>query len=216
MARFARRTADRQESATPTAPRRRRKEMTTRAKLERKNARAAAKSERQKAKATTKAAKATTKAEQKGEHGRITPGNAKRVVGIFKVVAPFLAPYAAKAAFTARDGYDRMRARRLGVPVEDLGRFSGRGAALHARIAGDADALQRLRSGTDGQGADGSTNSQGNVEQFTDNAEKRLGQLTNAVRAAERMPGSRRRAAHRAVAGELGRIEDDLMRQLEL
>ncbi|WP_246195867.1 DUF6474 family protein [Halopolyspora algeriensis] len=190
--------------------------MAQRAKLDRKTAKTTAKSEKQKAKATAKAEKAAAKAQKKGEHGRITPGNTKKAVGVFKIVAPVLAPYIAKAAFTARDGYDRMRARRLGVPVGDLARFSGRGAALHARIAGDADALQDLRTRTDGHGDGDSTTSQVNVERFTDNAEKRLGQLTSAVRAAERMPSSRRRAAHRSVAGELSRIEDDIMRRLEL
>lgn len=157
-----------------------------------------------------KQAKKQAKAEKQGELGRITPGNAKKALGVAKVIGPALAPYAMKAASTAREGYDRMRARRLGTSVEDLGRFTGRGAALHARIAGDADALRDLRSRAAGStGRDGVP-----TEQFADTAEKRLTELTSAVRAAERMPSSRRRATHRAVSGELSRIEDDLLNRL--
>ncbi len=157
-----------------------------------------------------KQAKKAAKAERKGEHGRITPGNAKKVLGVARVVSPVVAPYAMKAAASARQSYDRMRARRLGVAPEELGRFTGRGAALHARIAGDATALGDLRSR-----AAGATDRDGvSAEQFADTAEKRLTELTSAVRAAERMPVSRRRAAHRAVSGELDRIEADLLHRL--
>ena len=39
-------------------------------------------------------------------------------------------------------------------------------------------------------------------------------QLAAAVRAAERMPSARRKAAHKAVAAELDRIERELLRRL--
>ena len=51
------------------------------------------------------------------------------------------------------------------------------------------------------------------AERFADTAEHRLGELASAVRATERMPPARRRAAHHAVEGELDRIEDDLLRR---
>lgn len=165
-------------------------------------------SERTARKADKRAAKAdkrAAKAVQKGEHGRITPGNAKKVVGVAKIVGPVLAPYAVQAATGAREAYERFRARRLGVAVEDVSRFSGRGAALHARIAGDANALEELRQGEDGVDEP--------VTRFVDSAQHRLREMSSAVRAAERMPAGRRRAAHRAVDGELGRIEDDLLRR---
>ncbi|MDR7301940.1 DUF6474 family protein [Haloactinomyces albus] len=219
MARSVKKQAGKQDPATPqpTSSREHRKDVKKTAKAEQKAAKTRASTEQKSAKATAKAAKKTAKAQKKGEYGRITPGNTKKILGILKIAGPAIAPFAAKAAFTARDGYDRMRARRIGIPVEDLGRFSGRGAALHARIAGDADALHDLRMKAGGQGGNGdSAARQVGVEQFTDRAEQRLSQLTSAVRAAERMPGNRRRAAHRAVAGELDRIEADLLHRLEL
>lgn len=170
----------------------------------------AAQAEKANVKASMKADKREAKAAHKGEHGRVTPSNAKKYLGVAKVVGPAIAPFALKAASGAREGYDRMRARQLGIPVDDLGRYSGKGAALHARIAGVANALDDLRSGT------ASRNDERAVatEQFVEAAERRMEQLTSAVRAAERMPTARRRAAHRAVSGELNRIEDDLLQKL--
>jgi hypothetical protein len=160
-------------------------------------------------KADKKAAKADRKAAKaikKGEDGRITPGNAKKVIGVAKVVAPVLAPFALQAVSAARERYDRMRARRLGVPVDQLGTFTGRGAALHARIAGDSDALRDLR-------AQSATSEEADLaaEQYAERTAARLAQLTSAVRAAERMPTQRRKSAHRAVNAELGQIEEDLL-----
>lgn len=149
------------------------------------------------------------KAVKKGEFGFITPNRAKKAIAVAKIVGPALAPFALRAASAAREGYEQLRARRLGVPAEDLGRFSGRGAALHARIAGDSQALTDLRTRSAGRNAEENLA----VEQFTERAQARLTELASAVRAAERMPASRRRAAHQAAAGELGRLEDDLLRR---
>ncbi|MCX2731233.1 DUF6474 family protein [Saccharopolyspora sp. NFXS83] len=171
---------------------------------------ATTKTAKQEAKSAEKAAKRDEKARKKGEHGRFTPGDARKAVGVAKILGPALAPYAWQAFTAARDGYDRARARRLGVAVDDLGRFTGRGAALHARIAGDAEALRELRTRTAGRSAAETSL----VEKFADEANSRLNQLGSAVRAAERMPTPRRRAAHRAVIGELDRIEDDLLQRL--
>ncbi|AHH93429.1 DUF6474 family protein [Kutzneria viridogrisea] len=135
---------------------------------------------------------------------RFTPARAKNLLGIAKVVGPtvvpVVAPYALKAAGAVRNSYDRMRARRLGVEVDQLASYSGRGGALHARIAGVAGALPDLRAA----GHAG----------FAEAAEHTLTQLAAAVRAAETMPTSRRKAAHRAVSAELDRVEEELLRLL--
>lgn len=165
----------------------------------------AAKGSRRTAKAAKKADKRAAKAIKKGEHGRITPGNAKKLIGVAKVVGPVLLPFAIRAASALRSSYDQARARRLGVPVDDLGTYTGHGAALHARIAGDSEALRELPE----QAADDETKLM--AERYAERTGARLVQLTTAVRAAERMPTQRRRSAHRAVDAELGRIEDDLL-----
>ncbi|CAL99439.1 hypothetical protein A8924_0471 [Saccharopolyspora erythraea NRRL 2338] len=165
----------------------------------------------------TKALKRQIKAEEKrlelqerGEGGRVTAGNAKKVIAVARVVVPVLAPFALRASVAVRAYYDRMRARRLGVPVDDLGRFTGKGAALHARIAGDRDALRDIRTQTVGR----SEEEVFAVDQYAEETDGRLGQLASAVRAAERMPAQRRRAAHRAIDGELKRLEGHLLRRL--
>lgn len=156
------------------------------------------------AKALLKADKQTAKAIKKGEFGTVTPGNAKKVVGIAKIVGPLLLPVALRAVSTVRESYDRSRARKLGVPVDDLGKFTGHGASLHARIAGDSVALRDLREQSTGE-------ERGHARTYADQAEARLAQLTSAVRAAERMPSPRRKSAHRAVDQELSRIESELL-----
>ncbi|NUT46366.1 MAG: hypothetical protein HOV94_03450 [Saccharothrix sp.] len=133
----------------------------------------------------------------------LTPGRAKNLVGVAKVLAPALipvvAPVAARAAALLSDRYDHYRASRLGVPVDQLTRYSGKGARLHARIAGFADALDQLR------GADAG---------YVERTEHRLAQLLAAVRASERMPATRRKAAHRAVSADLDSMEADLLKRL--
>lgn len=137
----------------------------------------------------------------------LTPRKAKNLVAVAKVlgpsVIPVVSPYLVRAASTARDGMDRLRARRLGVPVDDLAEFSGRGGALHARIAGDERGLGELaETGTDDDRA------------FVERGRNRLAKLAASVRAAERMPSARRRAAHRAAATELDGLEAELLRRL--
>src|SRR2546423_7193025 len=140
---------------------------------------------------------------------RITPGKAKNGVAVAKIVGaavlPVVTPYLVKSAGTVRDRWDRMRARRLGVGVDELPQFSGRGGGLHARLAGAATALTELRA------KPGASN--GDVT-WADQTETTLRQLTAAVRAAERMPSARRRAAHPAVAAELDQIEENMLHRL--
>ncbi|HKN51196.1 MAG TPA: DUF6474 family protein, partial [Amycolatopsis sp.] len=50
--------------------------------------------------------------------------------------------------------------------------------------------------------------------EFAKNSLATLEQLSASVRAAERMPSVRRKAAHRAVAGELERLEGQLLHRL--
>jgi hypothetical protein len=140
-----------------------------------------------------------------GDVPRITPAKAKRMIAVAKVVGPALVPvvlpYLTRTAGTVRDGWDRLRARRLGVGIDDLARYTGRGATLHARIVGAADSLAALRERDEDTA-------------FVETGAARLRQLTAAVRAAERMPAARRRSAHRAVSAELDRIEGDILNRL--
>lgn len=142
---------------------------------------------------------------------RFTPKKAKNALAMAKVVAPALIPVVAPVALRAfgevRDRIDRAKARRLGVPVDEIARFSGKGGALHARISGAARAVAELRDRADATAED---------KVFADRSETTLDQLAAAVRAAERMPAARRRAAHRAAGTELDELEERLLSRLGL
>ncbi len=142
---------------------------------------------------------------------RITPKKAKNALAVAKIVVPavipVVAPIALRAAGEVRDRVDRMKARRMGVDVTDLHRFSGKGGVLHARISGAAEAIDELRNRPDATAED---------RTFADRSETTLRQLAAAVRAAERMPSARRRAAHKAAATELDELEQRLLSRLGL
>jgi hypothetical protein len=145
----------------------------------------------------------------KGVVGRLTPGNARNMLGVAKVlgpaVVPVVAPYVLKAAAAARDGLDRYRAHRLGVTVDDLAEYTGRGGALHARIVGADQSLAALEARPGASESD---------REFAATGRDTLTKLAAAVRAAERMPTARRRATHKSVAAELDPIEKELLRRL--
>lgn len=142
---------------------------------------------------------------------RFTPKKAKNALGVVKVVGPalipVLAPIALKVFGEARERIDRVKARRLGVPVDEIAHFSGRGGLLHARITGAARAIAELRDRKDATPDD---------RTFADRAERTLEQLAAAVRAAERMPSARRKAAHKAAGTELDELEQRLLSRLGL
>ena len=134
-----------------------------------------------------------------------TPSRAKNLMGVAKVVAPalipVLAPVIARGAGVLSEQYDRYRARRLGIDVADIGKYSGYGARLHARIVGFSESMETLRP-TDSD--------------WVSKTETRLSQLLAAVRASERMPTARRKAAHRAVGTDLDVLEQELLRRLNV
>lgn len=149
------------------------------------------------------------KAKQLEGEARITPKKAKNAIAVAKVIGPVVipvvAPLAVRAAGAAREMYDRYQARKLGVAVDQLGNYTGRGAALHARIAGLAQGVEDLKTSEKATPADA---------EFAKNAAGTLEQLSASVRAAERMPAARRKSAHRAIAGELERLEGQLLHRL--
>lgn len=143
------------------------------------------------------------------DSSRFTPKRAKNALGVAKVIGPavipVIAPYVLKAVGQVRDRIDRAKARKLGVPVDDLAKYTGKGGALQARISGLADAVTELRS---------RRNLTKDDTAFADRTDTTLRQLAAAVRAAERMPSARRRAAHHAVAAELDQLEESLLARL--
>jgi hypothetical protein len=162
------------------------------------------------AKATTAAAELSTKAQKKARKAELkakrkdATATARSYLGVTKVLAPVLAPFAYKAATAIRGQVDARRAQSIGIGVEQLGEFSGHGAALSARIAGLEPALAQMEP---------THLAPGDVE-FRETTTARLAELSTAVHAAERMPTPRRKAAHRSVAVDLDRIDAELLQKL--
>ncbi|OBI36451.1 DUF6474 family protein [Mycobacterium sp. E2238] len=136
-----------------------------------------------------------------------SPTRIRRALTVSRLLAPILTPVIYRAAISARALIDQRRADQLGIPLAQIGQFSGHGAQLSARIAG---AEKSLRTVQEKKPKDAET------KQFASAITERLTDLAAAVTAAENMPAARRRAAHAAISSQLDGIEADLMARLGL
>jgi Family of unknown function (DUF6474) len=150
-----------------------------------------------------KVAETELKAAREGK--LFSPTRIRRLLTVSRLLAPVVVPLVYRAAMAARGLIDARRADRLGVPLSQIGQFSGHGAQLSARIAG---AEQSLRLVAERKPKDAET------KQFVAAIKDRLSDLSAAVTAAEHMPASRRRTAHAAISEQLDGIDADLMARL--
>ncbi len=167
--------------------------------------RAQIKAQRESDRTALKVAEAELKAAREGKV--FSPTRIRRALTVSRLLAPILTPVIYRAAVSARAMIDQRRADQLGVPLAQIGQFSGHGAQLSARIAG---AEKSLRAVQDKKPKDAET------KQFVSAIAERLTDLSAAVTAAENMPAARRRAAHAAISSQLDGIEADLMARLGL
>ena len=135
----------------------------------------------------------------------LAPSRIRRTLRASRLLAPVVVPVAYRAAMAARGVIDERRADRLGVPLTQLGQFSGHGGRLSARIAG---AEQSLRLVAEKNPKDSET------KQFVSAITDRLAAMSAAVTAAENMPGPRRRAAQASIGEQLDGIDADIMVRL--
>jgi len=167
--------------------------------------RAKLRAQRDSDRAALKVAETQLKAAREGK--LFSPTRIRRMLTVTRLLAPIVVPLFYRAAVAARGYLDERRADRLGVPLSQIGQFSGHGAALSARIAG---AEHSLRLVAEKKPKDAETT------QFVAAITERLRDLSAAVAAAENMPTTRRRAAHAAIAEQLDGIDADLMARLGL
>ncbi len=163
------------------------------------------KSQRDSDRATLKAAETQLKAVREGK--LLSPTRIRRVLTVSRLLAPIVVPLVYRAAVAARGLIDQRRADQLGVPLAQIGQFSGHGARLSARVAG---AEQSLRLVHDKNPKDAET------KQFVAAVSERLTDLSAAITAAENMPAARRRTAHSAISRQLDGVDADLMARLGL
>ena len=172
-------------------------------KAESKALKAQLRAQRDSDKAALKVAETQLKAAREGK--LFSPTRIRRFLTVSRLLAPVVVPLFYRAAIAARGFLDERKADRLGVPLSQLGQFSGHGAELSARIAG---AEKSLRLVAEKKPKDAET------KQFVTAITERLRDLSAAVSAAENMPTPRRRTAHTAIAQQLDGIEADLMARL--
>ena len=163
------------------------------------------KSQRDSDRAALKAAETQLKAVREGK--LLSPTRIRRVLTVSRLLAPIVVPLVYRAAVAARGLVDQRRADQLGVPLAQIGQFSGHGARLSARVAG---AEQSLRLVHDKNPKDAET------KQFVAAISERLTDLSAAITAAENMPAARRRTAHSAISRQLDGVDADLMARLGL
>lgn len=183
------------------------------AKNERKRIKSSARAEEKAAKAALRAQKdidrtalkvAETQRRAAREGTLLSPVRIRRTLTASRLLAPVVVPVAYRAAMSARGLIDERRADRLGVPLTQLGQFSGAGGRLSARISGAEQSLRLV----DERHSDAET------KQFVAAITDRLTALAAAVPAAENMPGPRRRDAQASIGEQLDGIEADIMARL--
>jgi hypothetical protein len=155
--------------------------------------------------AAIKVAETQLKAVKEGK--LLSPTRIRRLLTVTRLIAPVLVPLVYRASIAARGLVDQRKADRLGIPLSQIGQFSGHGAQLSARIAG---AEQSLRQVADKRPKDAET------KQFVAAMTERLRDLSAAVTGAENMPAAQRRSAHATVGRQLDEIDADLMARLGL
>jgi hypothetical protein len=183
------------------------------AKNERKRIKASARAEERTAKTQLKAQKdidrtalkvAETRLRTAREGKLLAPGRIRRTLTASRLLAPVVVPVDYRAAISARGVIDERRADKLGVPLTQLGQFSGAGGRLSARISGAEQSLRLVDERHDDS----------ETQQFVSAITERLTALAAAVPAAENMPGPRRRAAQSSISEQLDGIEADIMARL--
>ena len=163
------------------------------------------KSQRDSDRTALKVAEAKLKTAREGK--LLSPTRIRRLLTVSRLLAPILTPLIYRAAIAARALIDQRRADRLGIPLAQIGQFSGQGAELSARIAGSEKSLRMVQ---EKKPKDAET------KRFVAAIRERLTDLSAAVTAAESMPAARRRTAHGAISSQLDGIEADLMARLGL
>ncbi len=100
------------------------------------------KAQRDSDRSALKVAETQLKAAQEGR--LLSPTRIRRILTVSRLLAPVVVPILYRAAIAARGVVDQRKADRLGIPLSQIGQFSGAGGALSARIAGAEQSLSKV------------------------------------------------------------------------
>ena len=171
-------------------------------KAETKALRAQLRAQRESDRTALKVAETELKAVRDGK--LFAPARIRRALTVSRLLAPIVVPLVYRAATTARGFLDQRKADQLGIPLSQLGQFSGNGAQLSAVFNWG----RTLRLVAEKKPKDSET------KQFVAAMTDRLIDLSAAVTAAEKMPTANRRTAHNSISQQLDGIDADLMARL--
>jgi hypothetical protein len=131
-----------------------------------------------------------------------SPRRVYRLMIAARVLAPAVAGGALKASTDVRGALDEKRAKKLGVPVDEVARYRGPAGPVLARMTGLATAIDEVRGRRSGDPS---------VIRFSDSAIPRLADLEAAARATTTMPPPGRRATLDAINADLDVLDAELM-----
>ncbi|PME06846.1 hypothetical protein AY498_08635 [Corynebacterium ulcerans] len=131
--------------------------------------------------------------------GKFNKNNVLRYAGAARAVIPVALPLIYRGITMAKEEAAKRRAMKLGVSADDLGRFSGHGAEIKARIAGIRNSV-KLSSLPKG---------------FVTDVEQRLQDLDFAVDNAEFMTPELRQRSHRSIHKDLDQLGRQIQNKIE-
>lgn len=135
---------------------------------------------------------------KKRKAGKFNAGNVTRYVNAGRIAIPVLLPLIYRGVTQLRDSATQTKAKRAGISPDQLARFSGHGADLHARIEGIRGSLE------------GTSLAPG----FKRDAETRLDELRSATDNAEFMTADQRRRAHHAINSDIDKLTAEIQERL--
>ena len=125
------------------------------------------------------------------KQGHLNKDSAKRYVGFAQIVLPVLAPLAFKGITSAQGA---------GSPMS-----ANPATALESRISALRESLSKLNA---------NRGSEPEIARFSERTEVRLNDMNTALETAETIPTAERRNVHKSIAGELDRVNRDVLARL--
>lgn len=131
--------------------------------------------------------------------GRLNKDTVKRYLGVARLLLPLAIPLFYRVMTAGKQQVENRRARALGVSPEQLAKFSGHGAALHAKLETLDKPLENA-----------------NVPSgFKKDVRKRVQELHTAIDNAENLAPEQRKRTHDSITKEIERLSSEIQARLK-